>query len=304
MKAIFSRRCLLAAVLAAGLGIDGVAAPHRPFFPIITVQATAPLASEPGNNPAVFTVSRAGDTNAAVTISYQLRGTAGNGVDYAATPTSVTLAAGQTSAAIVITPVEEPSAKRYKTVILSLPWSFDFRIGSLDRAVAYIAYNYTNVPPTIKWATPTNGSSFLSLPNIELVASAFDSNGWVASVEFFANATSVGVVNDNRFESWPAYRHSDRYQFVWTNVPPGSYALTATATDNAGLQTTTPPATITVSTNLPVPEVRMVNPVDGAEFSDRPRLNLYAAAGEVGGVVDTVELFANGDSLGVATNYL
>jgi hypothetical protein len=304
MKFIRWPRLSLAATLIGGFCSGSLAQPMIPAYPIVTVQATTPLASEPGNNPAVFTINRAGDTNSSLTVSFQLRGSASNGVDYAAVPDSVSFAAGQTSATIVITPVDEPSAKRYKTVILKLPWSFDFRIGSLERAVAYIAYNYTNVPPTINWATPTNGASFLSLPNIELAANAFDSNGWVTSVEFFANGTSLGSVNDPRVESWPIRRHVDRYQFVWTNVPPGSYALTATATDTAGLQSTTDPVNIEVSTNLPEPEVRIINPCTNAEFADMAPINVYAAAGEMGGVVNTVEFFANGNSLGVATNYL
>ena len=61
---------------------------------------------------------------------------------------------------------------------------------------------------------------------------------------------------------------------------------------------------ITVTTNLPLPEVRIVSPANGADFADQAPINLYAAAGETNGVIDTVEFFANGDSLGTATNYL
>ena len=195
-----------------------------------------------------------------------------------------------------------------------------FFVGPLDRAVAYIAYNYTNVPPTVSIVTPTNGSSFLSLPNIEIAANASDSNGWVTAVEFLANSMSVGVVSNNplrfgrlnRTRVWhgsilpvwlPGHR-VNRYQFVWTNVPPGNYALTAVATDNAGLQTTSAAINIVVTTNLPTPVVRIVSPAPGAEFPDLANINIYAAATEVGGVVDTVEFLANGKSLGVATNYL
>jgi hypothetical protein len=290
-------------------------------LPIVTVQATMPLASEPGNNPAVFTFSRAGNTNSALTISFGISGTASNGVDYATITNSISLAAGQTSANVVITPVTEPSAEGYKTVVLTLPWRFvmdppgspSFNVGSLNRAVAYIAYNYTNVPPTVSVVTPANGSSFLSLPNIEIAANAFDSNGWVTTVEFLANNKSLGVVSNHPFGSWTAEppilpvwmrNHVARYQFVWTNVPPGDYALTAVATDNAGLQMTSAAVNIAVTTNLPAPVVRVVSPLPGAEFPDLANINIYAAAAEVGGVVDTVEFLANGQSLGVATNYL
>jgi hypothetical protein len=96
----------------------------------------------------------------------------------------------------------------------------------------------------------------------------------------------------------------NRFQFVWTNVPAGTYSLTAVATDNAGLQATSEAVDITVTTNLPIPRVRIINPGNGAEFPDQAPIHLYAAAGETNGVVDTVEFFADGNSLGTATNYL
>jgi hypothetical protein len=187
--------------------------------------------------------------------------------------------------------------------------------------VVYIVYNYTNVPPKVVLVTPTDGASFLSRPNIELGANASDSNGWVTAVEFFANGKSLGAVTNNPFPPGSAeplaVRESHgsiepmlpgvrvrRFQFVWTNVPPGTYALTAVATDNAGLQATSETVNLSVTTNLPAPQVRIVNPARGADFPDLAAINIYAAAGEAGGVVDAVEFFANGVSLGLATNYL
>jgi hypothetical protein len=342
MKGNIARRWTVLPVLLVGFGLVGVAWPMISGgvvilggMPIVTIQATMPLASEPGNNPAIFTFSRAGNTNSALTVSFGIGGTASNGVDYATITNLISLAAGQTSTNVVITSVNEPSANGYKTVVLTLPprlraggggtpeplGSTNLIVGSLNRAVAYIAYNYTNVPPTVSLVTPTNGSSFLSLPNIEIAAHAFDSNGWVTAVEFLANGRSLGVVSNNSFGSRTAEplvlreshgsvlpvwlgSHVNRYQFVWTNVPPGNYALTAVATDNAGLQMTSAAINITVSTNLPAPVVRIVSPAPGAEFPDLVKINIYAAAAEVGGVVNTVEFLANGQSLGVATNYL
>jgi hypothetical protein len=320
---------LLSSVLLAGFVLHGTAAPMIPAdFPIVTIQTTMPLASEPGNNPAIFTFSRFGSTNSALTVSFGIGGTASNGVDYADITNVISLAAGQISTNVVITPIAEPSATGYKTVVLTLPRHFAeplatpaFIIGSLNRAVAYIAYNYTNVPPTVSIVAPTNGSSYLSLPNIEIAANASDSNGWVASVEFLANGKSLGVVSNNPPGSFPGERlvlreshgsmipvwvgsHVNRYQFVWTNVPAGNYDLTAVATDNAGLQKTSAAIDIVVTTNLPAPEVRIVSPEPGAEFPNLANINIYAAAAEVGGVVNTVEFLADGKSLGVATNYL
>jgi hypothetical protein len=96
----------------------------------------------------------------------------------------------------------------------------------------------------------------------------------------------------------------NRYQFVWTNVLPGAYDLTTVATDNAGLQTTSAVVNITVTTNLPMPQARIISPVNKAEFPDQAPINLFAAAGETNGVIDTVEFFSDTNSLGTATNYL
>jgi hypothetical protein len=316
-------------MLAGGIFMAGAQAMAAATdLPSVSVQTTDPLASEPGNNPGSFTVFRAGNTNAALTVPVSLGGTATNGGDYAAIQTNITLAAGQVSSNITVTPVSETNATGYKTVIVTLPRQTRergetpaFLVGSLDRAVVYIVYNYTNVPPSVSLASPTNGASFLSKPNIVLGASASDSNGWVTAVRFFANGNSIGVVSNDPFGDFPlrplVMREShglvlpalpgarvSRFQFVWTNVPPGAYALTAVATDNAGLHTTSAAVSITVTTNLPVPQVRIIAPAKGADFPDQAPINLYAAAGETNGVVDTVEFFANGNSLGTATNYL
>ncbi len=145
---------VLAAAVIFGICFVGEAQwVPRPGRPFVSVQAADPLASEPGDNPGTFTISREGDTNAALTVPFSLGGTASNGVDYAAIPTNITLAAGQLSSNLAVTPISEPASSGYKTVILKLPHTGfgrgadapDFMVGSLDRALIYIVYNYTNL---------------------------------------------------------------------------------------------------------------------------------------------------------------
>jgi hypothetical protein len=330
LKNLSFRIVSLAVALAGWISL----AQAEPMIPypgpsFVSVQTTDPLASEPGNNPGSFTISRSGGTNAALTVPLVFSGTATNGVDYAAIPTNITLAAGQYSSNITVTPISEPNSIGYKTVILTLPRQKlvksaaapAFLVGSLDRALVYLVYHYTNLPPSVSLVSPSNGSSFLSKPNIVVGATASDSNGWVTAVQFLANGASLGVVSNYPFGTFPLQplvmkeshglvlptlpgARVSRYQFVWTNVPSGAYALQAVATDNAGLQTTSAVVNITVTTNLPVPQVRIVSPASGAEFPDQAPINLFAAAGETNGVINTVEFFANGNSLGTATNYL
>jgi hypothetical protein len=138
-------------------------------------------------------------------------------------------------------------------------------------------------------------------------------------VQFFAGATSLAVVTNQPFPfgpfSPPPARKGHRglppilpapqnnpFTAVWTNVPPGAYVLTAVATDNAGLQTTSAPVNITVTTTLPVPEVRIASPASGSTFPSNATINLVAAAGETGNGIATVEFLADGNSLGAVAD--
>jgi hypothetical protein len=76
------------------------------------------------------------------------------------------------------------------------------------------------------------------------------------------------------------------------------------AIDNDDLRTTSAVVNITVTTNLPVPHVRIISPANDAKFPDQAPINLFAAAGETNGVIDTVEFFTGTNSLGTATNYV
>jgi hypothetical protein len=314
----------LAALLPGILANSSALAQFGPsaFGPAVTVWASQPLAYEPGSHAGVFSISRGDNTNSAATIALALAGTATNGVDYAAVPTSVTFAAGQSETNIVITPVVEPKATGYKTVELKLPETNRFFYPpwrGYDTAVVYIAYNYTNVPPAVAIASPTNDASFPSRPNLVVSARASDSNGWVTSVEFFAGATRIATVPNQPFPFGPFAAlpgqkgdtglppilpapQNNPFAAVWTNVPPGAYALTAVATDNAGLQTTSTPVNITITASLPVPEARIAAPASGSVFPSNAPIFLVAAAGEMGDGIATVEFLAEGKSLGSVAN--
>ncbi|MDQ6816139.1 MAG: DUF1929 domain-containing protein [Actinomycetota bacterium] len=92
----------------------------------------------------------------------------------------------------------------------------------------------TDVPPTVRITAPASGSTFRVGSNIRINASASDSDGTVQKVEFFAGTTKLG-------QSTTA-----PYSFVWHPVRSGTYALTARATDNAGLTKTSAPVTVKV----------------------------------------------------------
>ena len=96
-------------------------------------------------------------------------------------------------------------------------------------------------PPSVRITSPRDGMIFLAPANVWICSATRYFPDRVASVHYFAGAKSLGVVTNG-----PAFC------FQWTNVPPGAYALTATATDVAGTNiVTSPPVGITVQTNRP-----------------------------------------------------
>jgi len=76
---------------------------------------------------------------------------------------------------------------------------------------------------------------------IAIAASAADNDGTVSKVDFFNGSTLLGTDT------------SAPYGFTWSNVPAGTYSLTAVATDNATATTTSSAVSITVTAAAPPP---------------------------------------------------
>ena len=93
----------------------------------------------------------------------------------------------------------------------------------------------TNVSPSVSITNPANGAVFDAPANIVLSATASDSDGRVAKVEFFNGSILLGTIND------------PPYNFSWNNLTAGNYNLTAKATDDDGAITTTSTTSITVN---------------------------------------------------------
>lgn len=77
---------------------------------------------------------------------------------------------------------------------------------------------------------------FIAPASVALSATASDSDGTVSKVEFFANGNKIGE------------DASSPYQLQWTNVAAGNWSLTAKATDNSGVTSTSAAVAVTVDT--------------------------------------------------------
>ncbi len=86
----------------------------------VGISATTPSALEAGTVAGAFTARRGGDTTQALTLTYQVSGTASPGSDYVALPGSVTIAAGATSATIAVTPIDDPFGELDESVTVTL----------------------------------------------------------------------------------------------------------------------------------------------------------------------------------------
>jgi hypothetical protein len=84
----------------------------------------------------------------------------------------------------------------------------------------------TNSPPTVNITSPTNNSMYAApAGNITISATVNDSSG-IYLVQFLQGTNSLGAVS------------TAPYSVTWNNMPPGDYALSAIATDNCGLIST------------------------------------------------------------------
>jgi hypothetical protein len=92
-----------------------------------------------------------------------------------------------------------------------------------------------NVPPTVSLTAPVTGTSYFEPASVPLNATAYDPDGTIAQVNFFAGTTLVATDT------------TSPYALTWTNVPAGTYTVTAVAIDNSGASTTSTGATIQVS---------------------------------------------------------
>jgi hypothetical protein len=135
--------------------------PPDPTLPTVTISAADANASEAGLDIGVFTLTRAGDLTAALTVNYTFGGTATAGSDYNALAASVTLPIGVSSTTVIVTPIDDASVEGSETVALTVSSSAAYNVGSPNSAIITIADNDSAPPvlPTVTvTATDTNAS--------------------------------------------------------------------------------------------------------------------------------------------------
>ena len=109
--------------------------------PVVTLTVPDATAAESGRDPAVFLLTRSGDTSASLTVEYGISGTALHGIDYERLTGSATIGAGLSSAAVVIVPVDDGIGEPTQTVVLQVRSSTRFAVGGSFSAQATLTDN-------------------------------------------------------------------------------------------------------------------------------------------------------------------
>jgi len=153
--------------------------------------------------------------------------------------------------------------------------SFGYGRVNAFRAVAAAGSNVSLQPllPMVELISPNNGSEFPLGTALSLSATASASTGAITAVMFFANAVELG-----NFSLPPL-------ALAWTPPQPGTYTLNAVAVDNGGIQVTSAPVTVHISspeTTAPLVTITS-SPPNGARLSS-PTINLAGTATDNAGV--------------------
>jgi len=153
---------------------------------------------------------------------------------------------------------------------------------------AVVAVVVNNLP-TVSLTAPANNSSVAGKATVSLTATASDTGGSIAKVEFFNGSTLLG--SDT----------TSPYSYSWTNVVPGTYSLTAKATDNRGDTKTTNITTFTVtnplSTSLTAPANNNI-----ATAGSAITVSANAATSKSGSTISKVEFYQGSTLIGSDTS--
>lgn len=135
-----------------------------------------------------------------------------------------------------------------------------------------------NELPTVGILSPGNNAVFTEPATISIAASAVDTDGAIGSVEFFQGNTKLGEDS------------TAPYNYNWSGVTIGSYALRAVATDLLGARATSAVVNVTVGISTP-PTITGKTPAPG-NVTSLTSINVRFSEPVFG--VDAADLLING----------
>lgn len=151
---------------------------------------------------------------------------------------------------------------------------------------AYVTNIIVNAMPVVAITSPTNIQEFREVTNVTFTATASDSDGTIANVDFYNGTNLLGTDS------------LSPYTFVWNSRTNGYYGFTAVATDNNGAQSVSAVGVFKVIPTNTLPKVWISAPANVAAFPAGIDLTLAASVVPGSGVVTNVEFFVNDQRIG------
>jgi Ca2+-binding RTX toxin-like protein len=187
-------------------------------FPSITLAVAPASVLENGTPNLVYTFTRTGPTSNALTVNYSIGGTATNGTDYTTIVTSITFAAGSTTATVTVDPTADTIIEDNETVALTLATGTGYTIGTTTAVTGTItnddfpsiSINDITVvegkdltaPLTLSLSSPSPQTITVNYTITAIDATAnLDYTTSTGTLTFVANSTtailSIPILNDN-----------------------------------------------------------------------------------------------------------
>ncbi len=173
--------------------------------PTITVAATDARAAETKSgqtaNSGQFTLTRTGKTAAALTVNYNLSGTATNGKDYSNLVGKVTFAAGHATASVNVKPIDDAADETNESVILTVGAGKGYNLGSAKSSTVTLndndPSNITKAPTNT--VVPTNTAAPTNVATVLYVATnGSDSNPGTISQPFQTISKAVSRIGNDQ----------------------------------------------------------------------------------------------------------
>ncbi|MDA3929433.1 MAG: Ig-like domain-containing protein, partial [Prolixibacteraceae bacterium] len=146
-------------------------------------------------------------------------------------------------------------------------------------------------PPTVSITSPANNASFTIPVNITINANASDDVS-VAKVGFYRDGVLIGEDT------------SSPYSIVWNSASatPGPHVLTAKATDNVGLYSSSSINIMVIDPNNQAPTVSITSPVTGSGVNYPASMTIVTDAVDPNKNLTKVEFYEDGNLLSTVTS--
>lgn len=153
-----------------------------------------------------------------------------------------------------------------------------------------------NGAPSVSMTSPSSGAMYAAPAAVTLTAEASDRDGSITKVEFYNGSALLSTVTSGTAVGTSTAIKS--YSYNWSNVPAGTYGITARAYDNKGAVSA---STVQFTVNA-APSVSLTAPVGSASYTAPASIAITANAGDGDGSIAKVEFYNGTALLGTVTS--